>query len=56
MSFGRGINRGEDTTSASTIAEVVQYAILLEDKEDGDHQSKVTDDIDHKGFLRCGHR
>src|SRR5262249_38800146 len=35
------------------IRKVVERPIMLENKEDGNHQAKVTDDIDDQGLLCC---
>ena len=35
---------------------VAECAEFAEDEEDSQHQAKVADDVNHKGFSRCGYR
>ena len=55
MVFERGVKRIEDA-NASGIGDVVQDAELFENKENGNHQAEVTNNIDDQGFLCRCHR
>ena len=44
------VKNGKDAITAGVIVEV-QCAILFEDKENSDHEAKVTYDVDDQGFL-----